>query len=96
MYSKITVSFHDPCNWQLEDPLKCIFSSVGVNIPPSSNSAYTNSNNALIIDVTNFSILQHRCDVIDFGQTLVYEMRYLTGKTSILLQISQVFLMFRS
>ena len=59
-------------------------------------SAYTNSNNALIIDVTNFSILQHRCDVIDFGQTLVYEMRYLTGKTSILLQISQVFLMFRS
>ena len=63
------------------------------------NSAYTNSNNALIIDVTYFSILQHRCDVIDFGQTLVYEMcimRYLTDKTSILLQISRVFLMFRS
>ena len=55
------------------------------------NSIYTNSNNALFIDVTNFSILQHRCDVIDFGQTLMYEMcvmRYLTGKTSILLQIS--------
>ena len=63
------------------------------------NSAYTNSNNALFIDVTNFSILQHRCDVIDFGQTLLYEMclmRYLTGKTSLLLQISRVFLMFRS
>ena len=62
-------------------------------------SPYTNSNNALFIDVTNFSILQHRCDVIDFGQTLLYEMckmRYLTGKTSILLQISRVFLMFRS
>ena len=58
-------------------------------------SAYTNSNNALFIDVTNFSILQHRCDVIDFGQTLLYEMckmRYLTGKSSILLQISRVFL----
>ena len=64
-----------------------------------NNSAYTNSNNALFIDVTNFSILQHRCDVIDFGQTLLYEMclmRYLTGKTGILLQISRVFLMFRS
>ena len=62
-------------------------------------SAYTNSNNTLFIDVTNFSILQHRCDVIDFGQTLLYEMcvmRYLIGKTSILLQISRVFLMFRS
>ena len=40
----------------------------------SNNSAYTNSNIALFIDVTNFSILQHRCDVIDFGQTLLYEM----------------------
>ena len=68
-------------------------------IKQALNSAYTNSNNALIIEVTNFSILQHRCDVIDFGQTLMYEMcimRYLTGKTSILLQISWVFLMFRS
>ena len=62
-------------------------------------SACTNSNNALFIDVTNFSVLQHRCDVIDVGQTLLSEMckmRYLTGKTSILLQISRVFLMFRS
>ena len=58
---------------------------------PVLNSAYTNSNNTLFIDVTNFSILQHRCDVIDFGQTLMYEMcvmRYLTGKTSTLLQMS--------
>ena len=63
------------------------------------NSACTNSNNALFIDVTNCSVLQHRCDIIDFGQTLLSEMckmRYLTGKTSILLQISRVFLMFRS
>ena len=61
------------------------------------NSAYTNSNNTLFIDVTNFSILQHRCDVIDFGQTLMYEMcvmRYLTCKTSTLLQMSRVFLKF--
>ena len=64
-----------------------------------NNSACTNSNNALFIDVTNFSVLQLRCDVIDFGQTLLSEMckmRYLTGKTSILLQTSRVFLMFRS
>ena len=50
---------------------------------PLSNSACTNSSNALFIDVTNFSVLQHRCDVIDFGQTLLSEMckmRYLTGK----------------
>ena len=46
----------------------------GSMVGTRSYSTYTNSNNALFINVTNFSILQHRCDIIDFGQTLLYKM----------------------